>query len=216
MTTTMPRSLRADAQDNRDRVVDAARGLFAEGGLEVPMKTIADRAGVATATVYRRFPDREDLVEALFAERIDDIVGLAEAALQQEDSWAALVGFIEGSVRVQAGSRGLQQVMASSVRGGGRIAGARERLMPAVGAMLARAQATGGVRADVQVLDIAALTSLVSSVRAPELWRRYLVLLLDGLRENRTGVTPLPDAPPREIEMFVAGGAAGRRTNEGP
>src|SRR4051812_11232440 len=102
------RPLRRDAELNRQRILTAAADAFAEGGLAVTMDEIARRAGVGVGTVYRRFPDKELLIEALFEQRIDELVVLAEAARDEADPFAGLARFFESFVAIQAADRGLK------------------------------------------------------------------------------------------------------------
>src|SRR3954467_15079526 len=103
--------LRRDAERNRRRILAAAADAFAEGGLGVTMDEIARCAGVGVGTVYRRFPDKELLIEALFEERIDELVALAEAARDDPDPFAGIVRFFETFLAVQAADRGLKEVV---------------------------------------------------------------------------------------------------------
>src|SRR3954452_17176057 len=105
------RPLRRDAERNRQRILHAAAAAFAEGGLGVTMDEIARRAGVGVGTVYRRFPDKELLIEALFEQRLDELVELAKDALALEDAWEGLVRFFETFIAVQAADRGLKEVV---------------------------------------------------------------------------------------------------------
>src|SRR3954447_23938371 len=109
-TTRAERPLRRDAELNRQRILTAAADAFAEGGLGVTMDEIARRAGVGVGTVYRRFPDKELLVEAPFEQRIDEFVALAEAARDETDPFAGLVRFFETFLTVQAADRALKEV----------------------------------------------------------------------------------------------------------
>src|ERR1700761_4755874 len=95
MATTSERPLRKDAERNRQRVLDAARELFAERGLGVSLDDIARHAGVGVGTVYRRFPDKEQLIDALFEERIGEMLSAAGESLEMPDPWLALVRFLE-------------------------------------------------------------------------------------------------------------------------
>ena len=88
------RLLRADAERNRQRILAAAAELFTERGLEPSLDDVARHAGVGVGTVYRRFPDKASLADALFDERIDALVALAEQAQAEPDAWAALVSFL--------------------------------------------------------------------------------------------------------------------------
>src|SRR5215475_1323676 len=90
-----PRPLRRDAERNRQLILRAASEVFTSRGLQASLDDVAQHAGVGVGTVYRRFPDKESLVEALFEERIQAIAALAEKALAEPDSWAAVVGFLE-------------------------------------------------------------------------------------------------------------------------
>lgn len=210
-TTHGERPLRRDAERNRQRILTAAADAFAEGGLAVTMDEVARRAGVGVGTVYRRFPDKELLVEALFEQRIDELVALAQAARDDPDPFAGLVRFFETFLAVQAADRGLKDVVLGSARGAGRAARARDRIGPIVDELLARACAAGDVRPDVAASDLALIHFMLGAVIdfthdvAPEAWRRVLALVLDGLRPRRDAPTPLP-APPlgeRELERAM-------------
>lgn len=199
-----PRPLRADAERNRRLIIDAAAGVFAERGLLAGFDEIARAAGVGVGTVYRRFPDRDDLIDALFAERIEAMVELAaEAAELEDDPWAALARFLERSVAAQAGDRGLAEALGDGLRGRRRLEAARGRMVPAVEALLVRARLAGVVRPDVEVLDLATIGNmlvLVANDSNPELWRRYLPIVLDGLR-RRPDSAPLTLPPPTEADL---------------
>src|SRR5690242_16241755 len=114
------------------------------------MDEVARRAGVGVGTVYRRFPDKELLVEALFDQRVEELVALAEAARAEPDPFAGLVRFFETFLTVQAADRGLKDVVLGTARGAGRAARARERIRPIVDELLARARAAGEIRDDVE------------------------------------------------------------------
>src|SRR5689334_4135555 len=126
------RPLRRDAERNRERILSAAAVAFAEGGLSVTMDEIGRRAGVGVGTVYRRFPDKELLIEALFEQRLEELVELAEGALAHDDPWDGLVAFLERLLAVQACDRGLKEVALSTAHGQERVRRARGRLAPVV------------------------------------------------------------------------------------
>src|SRR3954452_25583966 len=115
------RPLRADAERNRTRLLDAARELFAERGLDVSMDEIAHHAGVGVGTAYRRFGSRDELIGALFEARMEEYVALAEDALREPDAWVALTGFLERSLAMQAADRGLKDLVFSHGRARGRV-----------------------------------------------------------------------------------------------
>jgi AcrR family transcriptional regulator len=193
------RLLRRDAERNRQRILAAAAEVFTERGFEATLDDVARQAGVGVGTVYRRFPDKASLADALFEERIDALVELAERAQQEPDAWTGLVTFLEQSAKMLAGDRGLRQILLYAVEGHDRHTYARDRMRPAVGCLVKRAQAAGQVRADLAATDIpliefmiAATAEYTSCVR-PTVWRRYLALILDALRPARDGATALPE-----------------------
>ncbi|MEA2149023.1 MAG: hypothetical protein QOD69_853 [Solirubrobacteraceae bacterium] len=197
-TSPLPeRPLRRDAERNRQRILEVAREAFAEDGLAVTLDEIARRAGVGVGTVYRRFPDKEQLIDALFEERIGEMVALAEAALRCEDAWAGLVSFLESATAAHADDRGLKEVALSGVHGLGRVARARDLMAPLVTRLVARAQEQGQLRPDLQPTDLPLLQLMLGSLSEctrdvdPEIWRRYLGILTDGLRTRRDAPTPL-------------------------
>lgn len=196
--------LRRDVLRNRERVVDAASEAFAEQGLDVGYDDIAHRAGVGVGTVYRRFPQRADLIVAVFESRIDDLAQLAAVANEQPSGEAALTWFLERVVAIQARDRGLRDVLAGKAPRDQRMSHVRARLTPAVDALLERAKSENTLRPDIAVSDIAALATALSLFHTPDLpdlWRRYLVLVLDGFAPYRDGITPLPVAAPAMTEM---------------
>jgi AcrR family transcriptional regulator len=197
--TSPARPLRRDAERNRLRILAAAAQVFTERGLEATLDDVAHHAGVGVGTVYRRFGDKEALAEALFEERLDALVAIAEGALGEQDSWTGLVSFFEQIAALLAGDRGLHEVLMSAAFGGERVACARERLRPVVRTLIERAQADGHVRADLRSTDWPLIAFMLNAAAEytrfvrPDLWRRYLVLILDGLRPDRGSVTPLPE-----------------------
>jgi AcrR family transcriptional regulator len=207
---SVERPLRADAERNRRRIMEAAAELFAERGLAVSMDDIAAHAGVGVATVYRRFPDKELLIDALFEARLDMLVATAEEALAHPDPWAGFVGFFERFLEVQAADRGVKEILSSSAHGAARVARARGRIVPVVTALVDRVQAAGELREDYHATDTPVLHIMLGAAFdfthevSPEAWRRYLVFLLDGLRPRRDGPTPLPVAPLDDDEVESA------------
>src|SRR4051794_17238887 len=158
------RPLRADAERNRARLLEAARALFSERGLEVPMEEIARAAGVGVGTLYRRFPARGDLVDALFEERIEAHARAAEEALADSDAWSGFVRFLREAIAHAAHDRGFKQVLAGDSRGAERMAAARARVRPAVEALVERAQAAGSLRPDLTFEDVSTLLLAASGV----------------------------------------------------
>ncbi|HVV31389.1 MAG TPA: TetR/AcrR family transcriptional regulator [Mycobacteriales bacterium] len=192
------RPLRRDAERNRQKVMAAAQALFAERGLEVSLDDIARRAGVGVGTVYRRFPSREALIEELFEDSLRELIADAQAAARAPDGWTGFAGFLSRACERFAADRGLREVSLSTAHGSDRCALGRQGLKPAVEVLVARAAAQGRLRDDVVALDVPVLLGMVLHVAGfardedPQLWRRYLQLLLDGLRAQRRRPTPLP------------------------
>jgi AcrR family transcriptional regulator len=193
-----PRPLRRDAERNRQRILEAAGQVFAERGLEATLDDIARHAGLGVGTVYRRFPEKELLIDALFDQRIGLIVAVAEEALAHDDPWKGLVHFLERSIELQASDRGLKEVLLGPEHGRDRVKVSRERLLPLVTRLVNRAHAAGVLRRDVQVRDLPFMHMMLGAVVdashdiEPDLWRRYLALLLDGLRARPKERRPLP------------------------
>ena len=205
---TAARPLRADAERNRQRIVDAAKTLFAERGVEVSVEDIAAAAGVGIGTFYRRFPDRESLVEAVFATKLERAAESAREALDIEDPWEAFRTFVTGVARMHARDRGLNDVLLSSDRGRERVAAFRETIQPLAGQLLDRAKAAGALREDVTLFDIAMIHQAVGAIAditrdvSPDYFERTLTLLVDGLARRRT-TTPMP-VPPPDFEQLLA------------
>jgi AcrR family transcriptional regulator len=204
------RPLRRDAERNRQRILQAASEVFTERGLQATLDDVARRAGVGVGTVYRRFPGKEALAEALFAEQIDGIAALAERALADPDPWHGLTWFLEQAGSRLAADRGLRQLLMFSIYGRDRIGHARRQMQPVVTRLLERGQAAGVVRADLRQTDIPMLAFMLTVVAdyaghlRPELWRRYLGLILDGMLPSRTTATELPEAALSPDEMELA------------
>jgi len=199
------RPLRADAARNRQRILDAATTVFAERGLEATLDDVADRAGVGVGTVYRRFSGKEALVEALFEQGVDSMVELAFEAATIADSWEALVWFLEKACQRLAEDLGLRDVTMHCMYGRQRIHQARERIVPALTALIERAQRDGHLRSDIVAADVPLIELMVNSVAtytnrlAPDLWHRYLAIVLDGLSADRRVPSALPQAPTHEV-----------------
>jgi len=219
--TASDRPLRKDAERNRQRIIEAAREVFAEHGLAASLDDIAHHAGVGVGTVYRRFPDKDQLIDALFEERITEMVAVATAGLEHDDPWLGLVHFLTRAQELQSADRGLKEAILGSVDGCTRVASGRARIAPLVTQILERAQAAGVVRDDVRLSDLPLTQFALGAVSeytrevAPETWRRLLVLVLDGLRASRSDTTPMPVAPIGEEQlqqaMVCAGTASLRR-----
>jgi len=197
LSTSPERPLRRDAELNRQRILAAARDAFAEQGLSVTLDEIAHRAGVGVGTVYRRFADKEVLIEALFEDQINAFAAMSEECLGFDDAWAGLLAFLERATELHARDRGFKEVALSGVHGLERCDRARQLMLPLVVALVERAQAEGSLRADLDPTDLPLLQLMLGSLSEctrdvdPELWRRYLGIVTDGLRTRRDGPSPL-------------------------
>jgi AcrR family transcriptional regulator len=205
------RPLRRDAERNRQRILQAAAEVFTQRGLDATLDDVARQAGVGVGTVYRRFPDKETLVAELFQDRIDELVEVAEQALAAPDPWLALVSYLEYVAASLAGDLGLRQLMMFATYGRDRVAYAREQMRPVVGKLIERAQEAGALRPDFTATDVPLIAFMLSwaseyaSPVQPDLWRRYLAVIIDGMRPARDGVSELPVAAlgPEEVEVCM-------------
>jgi AcrR family transcriptional regulator len=193
--------LRKDAERNRRRILEAAAELFADRGLGVTLNDIAHHAGVGVGTVYRRFPDKDRLIEELFELRVAEIVRLAKEALADPDPWHGLTGFLTRALELQANDRGFKEVVLGSPGARDRIGEIRQQMYPLAAELIGRAHAAGRLRAGIGPTDIPLIQLMVGTVIdtardiEPDLWRRYLAIVLDGIRAGRDGAGPLPEPP---------------------
>lgn len=201
--------LRRDAERNRDRILVAARSLIGDRGLDISHDEIAKAAHVGVGTVYRRFQTLEALLDELFYEELDVLVATAEAASELEDPWAAIRQFMERSFEQQAENRGLSELLIGH-RGGTELARrAQSRIEPVVTRLVARAHAAGRLREDIGPTDFPMIVGMINAVmaaardEAPDLWRRYLAIILDGIATGRR--RSLPGVPPRpdQVERLI-------------
>ncbi len=200
-------ALRSDARRNRERILAAASELFAQRGAEVSVSDIARRAGVGHATVFRRFPTKESLVLALLEQRIEALSAVAEDALTHEDAFEGLRSAMAYMAESQARDRGFFEAVGTEFIGSDSLRAARDRALSAFAALLRRAQDTGQVRDDLQPQDVMFLISAAGHagpcrIDLPGLSRRYLGVILDGMRP--AGATPLAPPAPSLAEIDAA------------
>ena len=220
MTTSdrpAPRPLRRDAQRNREAIVEAARQVFCDQGLEAPLEQIARHARVGIATLYRRFPNRAALLDTVLTGNLQAHIDAAEQALAIDDPWDGFAFYLEQSCRLQATDRGLNDVMGMRFPRATATEAAKTRLFEVVGQVVDRAQQSGQLRADLTLEDLAFLnwanTRILPAVRAagaPDAWRRHLGLLLDGFRAERAHPLPQPPLSPRQVHRAMV--TLGRRS----
>lgn len=192
------RTQRADARRNRGKVLDAARKAFAEDGLDVRVEKVARKAGVGVGTVYRHFPTKEDLLQALADDRFAGLAEAARTALDDSDAWNGFSEFMRYSAEVMAGDRALSEAMDQRPEMCGQAA-EDVKLLEIVGELIERAQAEGALRLDVVPEDVPSLIcGLGRATRETEgrpsmSWERYLAIILAGLRPPASA--PLPASP---------------------
>jgi AcrR family transcriptional regulator len=180
--------LRRDAERNRQLLLRTAHELMARDGLGVSYEEIARAAGTGVGTMYRRFPSRRELEDLLFQRHIDAVAALAGEASQHEDAWAGLVWFHERQGEIEAGHRGLGELMRGRARSSALVAEANAIIAPLMAGLLKRATDAGQLPPGVTPGDLVSVHLMVGSVMdatrdfAPGLWRRALAIALAGLR----------------------------------
>ena len=172
------RPLRSDAHRNRERILASARISLARYGAEASIEEITRRAGVGMGTLYRHFPTKEALIDAVLEDAFTDLVQIAEQAVADEDAWRGFPGFLERALALHAANRGLKDMLVAGGHG-------RQR---------ARAMRADFTAEDVSLVFWASGRVIEASAAvAPEHWCRYLGFLLDGPRWG--AATPLPATP---------------------
>ncbi|WP_262107409.1 TetR/AcrR family transcriptional regulator [Arthrobacter sp. Marseille-P9274] len=198
-------TLRKDAARNRERLIAAGRDLFARRGLDATLNDVAHHAGVGVGTAYRRFANKEELIEAIWRRQVDELEAILREALAAPDPWDGLVLYLERSLAAQAQDLGMAQMLAGRTWPD-HYDRQRDRLAPLVNQVADRAREAGLLRRDVTGTDLIflqiGLTSISGTVRdgtVPEgrsdtgqLYRRYLWIMLDGLRAPASGQSALP------------------------
>ena len=192
-------NLRADAARNRSAIVEAARAVFAEQGLDAPYDEIARRSGTGNATLYRRFPTRGDLVAAVFADRMTEHLEAVQAGLADDDAWRGFASYIQTAAAMQARDRGIADLVTMDVAAAPAIEELRSRAFAGLVRLVERAQAAGVLRADFTTEDVvlllmanAGLVERAHGIRA-EASARLIHVLLDGFRA--AAATNGPSAP---------------------
>ncbi|MFC9224038.1 TetR/AcrR family transcriptional regulator [Streptomyces hygroscopicus] len=195
------RPARVDAVRNRASLLAAAEAEFAERGIDASVADIAHRAGVAKGTVFRHFATKDDLVAAVAGDRLARLVAVARRLSESPDSGVALREFLSAAAEI------LQQQGLAFLRAASEcnpvVAEIRDQLLASAGVLVDRARRDGMVRADVTGADVLLLTcATVHTVAAmsdptPDLWRRYLTIVIDGLRPE--GASPLPGPAPERL-----------------
>ncbi len=195
MAATGARSLRADAQRNRDKLLDAAVRAFSRGGPEVTLEAIARDAGVGIGTLYRHFPTREALVEAAYRSELARLCDVVPELLAAEPPDQAMRIWMDRFVDYMTTKHGMADALRAVIASGGNpFAESRDRLLAAVTALLEAGVAAGTLRSDIAPSDVLTSLSGISMVTAnqaqPDQARRILDLLVDGLRYRAAQPSP--------------------------
>ncbi len=181
------RSMRADARRNYDRLVSAARAEFTEHGSDASMEAISKRAGVGVGTLYRHFPKRIDLVEAVYRDDVDELVRGVERAAEELEPWPALVAWLEGFVRYAQGKRMFLGELGEAFEKNPELRlRSRERINRATSIALERAQAAGVARTDIDAGDLMTLVGpmCAHATMSEGQAGRLVAMILDGLRRT--------------------------------
>ena len=202
-----PRELRVDAERRRTRIVAAACEAFGEQGLDVPMESIAKRAGVGVGTLYRRYPTRADLIAAAFEAKMVAYADAAREALADPDPWSGFCGYVERICAMQADDRGFTAVLTMTFPAAPGLEAARDRAFHDFSALVARAKQAGRLRADFVTEDMPVFLMANAGVlagttdAAPDAWRRLVGYLLQACAAP--AAEPLVD-PPTPQQMYRA------------
>jgi AcrR family transcriptional regulator len=179
------RALRADAERNRRRLLDAAQELFSERGLDVGVAEIAERAGVGRGTLFRNFPSKEDLIAAIVVERMGEAVERGRTLLDASDPGEALFEFLAEIAGRQQLDRALFDAVADTWLANDEIRAAHAGVVGVLGDLLARAQEVGVVRQDIGAMDV--------------------LMLLKGVCETATAFAHIdPQVVPRHLDLLRA------------
>jgi AcrR family transcriptional regulator len=197
-------ALRADAARNRERIIAAATEVFAERGLEASTAEIAARAGVGEATLFRRFPTKEDLITAIVGVQLEEAARIA-SCLEDDDPWHSVERFLFEMAERASQDHGVSDAAKERCMASPQLAAERGRILDLTSQLVRRAQAAGVVRDDVTGQDLMFLMAAISSLGElpfpglrPDLWKRYLGVVLDGLRPD--GASKLrPGSPSRRL-----------------
>jgi AcrR family transcriptional regulator len=186
------RALRADAARNRERILAAAEQVFAERGLEASVAEVAKRAGVGKATVFRSYPTKEDLIEAITSERVRRVEQLAKVALDEPDAWVAFKNLLMDVAQQQATDQ-TQVAALARASNAPQLADARAATYAALRKLMEKAKEQGAMRADATPDDLRVLFHGVTHELADDerrdvaTWTRWAVLFAAALRADPEG-----------------------------
>lgn len=215
-TASQEPRLRRDAVSNAAKISRAAAEAFARRGLDVSMADVAELAGVGVGTVYRRFGSKDALIDRLFLDKVDEIISITESAAGGDDAGEAFLGFVSATCELLAGNKGLRQLMLGSTNHSAEFGVvATTRLMPRLQELTDRAKAAGWLRESFAANDFSLIALAVHGVsdfagdEHPDLWRRTLRMMIDGIRLGIDEVnvpTPPPLTDDEVVTQAVNGG----------
>lgn len=195
--------LRADARRNRDRIIEAAREVFAVRGLDASMNEVARRAEVGVATLFRRFPSREQLIAATFSDPMAVYAALIETALDDPDPWHGFCEYVRAVCAMQAGDRGFTDVLTQSFPTAKEFEAERDQAFSRFTLLISRAQKAGALRPDFVAEDLPMLLMANAGVvtathdAAPEASPRLVSYMLQAFSAEATEPLPTPPTPRR-------------------
>ncbi|SNX66020.1 TetR family transcriptional regulator [Streptomyces sp. TLI_55] len=205
--------LRSDAERNRGRIIAAARTVFGRDGLHASMASVAREAGVGIATIFRHFPAKEELVAAVFADRMAAYAQATAEALANPDPWDGFTGYIEEVCAMQAADRGFADMMTMSFPGAEALEALRAQAYEGFLELIDRAKDSGRLREDFTSRDLVLLLMANAGVlsatgdAAPDAWRRLVAWMIQSFQAPARG--PLPD-PPEDAALYEAMRRAGQ------
>jgi AcrR family transcriptional regulator len=196
--------MRCDGVHNRMQLIQVATEVFANQGLNAPLESIADQAGVGIGTLYRHFRNRDELIMVVYSEWVDrELLGAAESGLANADAWEGFRNFIYHICEMQARDPGLNDMFCITSPTISALESNRAAVYTKVTQMIERAQTQGVLRSDLLTRDVLYIilgnAAIVEATRdtAPEAWKRFVALMLEGFRADKN--QPLPEPVSREI-----------------
>lgn len=201
------RPLRKDAARNRELLIRAARIVFAERGLDATLDDVAQQAGLGVGTAYRHFANKYELATAIFEHTISQLVDFVDDALAYDDPWQGLVAFMERVLELQTADRGLREVLMGA-HDPRREELVFDQLFTRSSELVDRARRSGALRVDCANSDLVMIVMMLCQVadmtdeESPQLWRRYLPLVLDSLHRG-TCVLPVPGLDDEQLRRAM-------------
>ncbi|PQP14507.1 TetR/AcrR family transcriptional regulator [Rhodococcus opacus] len=204
-----PTSKRADAERNRERILTAARKLYASEGLDISMAAVAREAGVGKATLFRHFTTPQQLIDAVFADRMDTYVDATTQALADTDPWHGFIRYITSVCEMQARDRGFADVLTLTFHSAEALEERRTQAYHGFLEIIERAKATGHLQSDFVsedlILVLMANAGVISATAndAPDSWQRLIGHLLRGFANPGAPIPPMPP-PPSSDSLYRA------------